>query len=264
MTKKYKSFIDLSQAECQQAYSFIIENSNQHFEIAELLSSNKYYGSAISHLILSSEELLKAMIIYFDANGTEIRKIKGIETFFIHHSPRLIYLGLHLLFPKDTIKEGINYLVNKGFMDSKLIPRSELDYLYLRFAENKDFGIEESQYEDFKVRMEELNHSHILKVGSSFAFFLVRAEMFKQQGFYVDFKDRIQTPKVEFNIEKYEYTKKETSSIKEIIESYITELEAMEESAKKEFVTKLASGGGLYESFRGVIRTSNSIRKKKS
>lgn len=61
-----KSFLEISKQECLNNYQKLIDNSVRHFKVAEIIFNNEEYGIAISHLILGTEELVKAFILYLE------------------------------------------------------------------------------------------------------------------------------------------------------------------------------------------------------
>ncbi|HXB43378.1 MAG TPA: AbiV family abortive infection protein [Puia sp.] len=84
----YSKFMTLNSAECGQAYPVLQANAERHFRIAGLIATVGEYGNASSHLILGSEELLKAMVLFLDSKGLEIRKIEGVNKLFSNHKSR--------------------------------------------------------------------------------------------------------------------------------------------------------------------------------
>ena len=83
-----QNFLNISPEKCLNSYTELLENSDRHFYIATLIADKDEFGMAISHLILGSEELVKAIIIYLDGFGLNIRTIKGVNVLFNHHKPR--------------------------------------------------------------------------------------------------------------------------------------------------------------------------------
>jgi len=88
-TTQTKDFVSISQKECLTFYKSVIENSDRHFKIAEILSHSKEYANAICHLILGTEELVKASILLLDGIGLDIRhNVSGVRKLFYNHPPR--------------------------------------------------------------------------------------------------------------------------------------------------------------------------------
>jgi len=79
----------LSQKECLTASNYLLENAESLYNDAQLLAKNKSYGRAISMLIHSTEETMKAFILFIDGNGFQFRKsTNGINNLFVNHSLR--------------------------------------------------------------------------------------------------------------------------------------------------------------------------------
>ncbi len=70
-----KTFFNIDRKECGLAYLETIRNANKHIEIAESLQTSREYGVAISHLIIGSEEVVKALILYMDSVGFNFRQV---------------------------------------------------------------------------------------------------------------------------------------------------------------------------------------------
>lgn len=93
-----KSFMTLSPEQCLVVYRQVIEKSKRKFEEAEILAEKERYDTASSLLIISNEELLKAMILFMEGNGFHLRKIKGFKTLFNNHKLRyLVALTLSVI-----------------------------------------------------------------------------------------------------------------------------------------------------------------------
>jgi AbiV family abortive infection protein len=83
-----KRFEDLKREECLLVYDTVIQNAKEHLEISDLLANNKKYGSAITHAVLASEEMTKALILFVNGKGIRLNNIKGFVSFFYGHQPR--------------------------------------------------------------------------------------------------------------------------------------------------------------------------------
>lgn len=106
-----KSFITIPQSECITAYKDILNNSDKLWDSAKALSGDQHYGYAISMHIISIEELVKALLVFFDGNGFEFRKIKGINIFFKNHQIR--YVISYLMFIMSIFGEEIKKFILK-------------------------------------------------------------------------------------------------------------------------------------------------------
>jgi hypothetical protein len=93
-----RNFFDMPKDKCLNSFPELIENSDRHFKVAGLLSSENEYGIAISHLILGTEELVKGLIIFLDGEGLQIRKVKGIKIFFYRDPVRHFFAEFFTFF----------------------------------------------------------------------------------------------------------------------------------------------------------------------
>ena len=126
---KINRFEQLSPADCLLVYENVKQNSLDHLVIADILAQKRKYGSAITHTVLASEEMTKALILYVNGIGIRLSNIKGFKNFFYRHTPRhklanfMLFFNLFLkplneLFRNfrnnnNIDKEGINSLLNK-------------------------------------------------------------------------------------------------------------------------------------------------------
>jgi AbiV family abortive infection protein len=68
----------------KQGYTLAMENTLAHFQAAELIAEKNNYGIANSHLILASEEAIKAYMSYSKFYEPEM-VIKDFESYFSNH-----------------------------------------------------------------------------------------------------------------------------------------------------------------------------------
>jgi len=81
--QKNKDFIGLTTKECLDTSVRIFENANEMYKEAELLANHGSYGRAVSLLILSTEERMKALILAMDGHKFKFRKkVPGIKILF--------------------------------------------------------------------------------------------------------------------------------------------------------------------------------------
>lgn len=111
MNKKY--FLNLSKEDCLKEYNNLKVNSEIKLKSSENLAFNGDLGSAISLLIISNEELIKALILYLDANGLSLRNIKGMKSIFNNHKLRylLIFWFSIITIFFDDIKQYLPQMV---------------------------------------------------------------------------------------------------------------------------------------------------------
>lgn len=83
-----RSFLNLSPKECREVYPAIFNNAEELYSTAELLAQSGFYGKAISHLILGTEEYIKGFLLFLESKQFELRKFKSVASVFKHHKPR--------------------------------------------------------------------------------------------------------------------------------------------------------------------------------
>lgn len=84
-----KRFLELSADKCLETFPIMFQNADNHFHSAKILAENKLYGNAVAHLVLSTEERIKGLIIFLDGLGCNIRQVPGIINYFERHQKRL-------------------------------------------------------------------------------------------------------------------------------------------------------------------------------
>jgi AbiV family abortive infection protein len=95
---KINRFEQLTPADCLLVYETVIHNSIDQLEIADILAQNRKYGSAITHSVLASEEMTKALILYVNGIGIRLSNVKGFKNFFYKHTPRHKFANYILFF----------------------------------------------------------------------------------------------------------------------------------------------------------------------
>jgi AbiV family abortive infection protein len=84
-----KTFSDLTSKESKGIDDVIFNNAKQLRKDAILIAStNKSYSSATSLLILSSEEIIKAILVLLHSEGYKVYKINDARKFFFDHKIR--------------------------------------------------------------------------------------------------------------------------------------------------------------------------------
>lgn len=82
-----KTFHNLSNDELIHGMALSLENSNKHYKAAIAIEKEELYGIANSHLILSSEEGIKALLFLTKILGVELSSV-DISPFFKKHAPK--------------------------------------------------------------------------------------------------------------------------------------------------------------------------------
>jgi AbiV family abortive infection protein len=137
MSDSKKNFMNISQKECLQLYPEIIKVSDKHWKKAKRDSQSKDYGSATLYLISSTEELIKAMVIFLDGKGFELRKIKGVNYFFNNHNIRFVvsfYIFALNLIMEDMISFIIKVRENPNALREYLKNKEESQAAFIAYA----------------------------------------------------------------------------------------------------------------------------------
>lgn len=172
--KGNKNFMTLSQKECLTTSKRSLENAEGSYRDALLLAKNKSYGRAISILIISSEETMKAFILFLDGNGFQFRKnVKGINNLFVNHSLR--YALAFVLSVLQIFSDDLDYFLQKARNDQKKL---------ISLSKDKEaLSIKIMEY--FKRKVENIRQE--VNWFSDLGYL-------REEGFYVDFVDEIKTP----------------------------------------------------------------------
>jgi AbiV family abortive infection protein len=103
------NFMTIPRTECNIAYKEILLNSDQKWKTSELIAQYGDYSSALSSAIISTEELVKAFIVFLDGQGFSFRNIKGMHNIFRNH--RIRYFILFFLYVMGLFNEEIQKLM---------------------------------------------------------------------------------------------------------------------------------------------------------
>ena len=173
-SKGNKSFMMLTKKECIEASIIIQSNADNLYNDAKILANNKSYGHATSLLIHSTEESMKAFILFLDGNGFQFRnRVDGISNLFVNH--KLRYGLAMLLSILHIFSEDIKQLIPKIVNSTKL---------------TFDFVKDKEQLGDLLLKYIQTRIKTVILEVSWFS----KAEFFRQDGFYVDYIDEIKTP----------------------------------------------------------------------
>lgn len=175
----------LSDKECIQASGEAIKNAKIHKQTAESTAVYENYGIAVSHLILSTEELIKGLLLYTQGLGLDVRNISGIHLFFTDHiiKHRLATL-VSTFYPILQLFMGIIYKMR--------------DKLH-----NPDLEVEYTENENALLNRDETKMEAIFSDISEMMDWWDEANENKNKGFYVDYSKMLETP---MQVTKLEYT----------------------------------------------------------
>ena len=224
--KKGKDFISLTKEECATVYQDMLKNSDSNWQSADKLAVAGDYGRAISLSIISIEELVKALLIYFDGKGFKLRKMNGIRVLFKSHQ--------------------IRYLIAYGMFVMALFGE-ELHKLLLQFHNNPSVlnsWMEVMQDEKrLDRKMKHYAFRKIILLRRELDWFS-RVDLFRQEGFYCDYIDRLKNP-ITISPEDFLYARERLAKVrkfgKELIAAYNEDSDIMQEHVMKmktDFETK--------------------------
>lgn len=203
--------MSLTAAECGDVYKNVLDNALRHKRIAKLLATEKEYANAISHLILGSEELLKAFVLYMESHELRLRQIKGFHKLFYHHKAR------HHVF-KDLLSVWLlTRPLAKGFPS---LNKPKANNKVSRFLDNIMVALD------------------VVQVGLSGLqnyYYWLEADKIKQNGFYVDFQDRVCSP-ADFVQNDFLTASQQIDILYTDIEEFINTLNNMSAEERSEFL----------------------------
>lgn len=165
-------FVNLSAKQSKNAYYSIYKNAlRKKRDALALININKSYDSANSLLVLSSEELIKSIVVFLHSEGFEVYKIKTAKKIFSDHRYRHniakifeVAIGISDSFLRyETIEKSnkefskdnnVNTLINQlfDFKESAkpLEQTTERNELIENFNDNKNKGL----YTDFREELQ--------------------------------------------------------------------------------------------------------------
>jgi hypothetical protein len=167
-----QSFFSVKREELHKMYREIIANSDEQYSTAIELAKMNKPGHAIPHLLISCEEMIKAIIIAMDAKGFSFRTVKGMDVFFRQHDIRF-FLSYIIFCISIFGDDMLTYL-------KKVKSEPEILMKFHNIA-----------YRDMKVKWF-LMKKYILIAGEIKWF--AKAEVFRQNGSYVDMKGKLISP----------------------------------------------------------------------
>lgn len=224
--KSSSSFFNVPREKLIHYYPEIVENSKSQFEAADSLAADSKYGMGASHLLISTEEMIKALIVVMDAKGFDLRRVKGMDIFFRNHEVRFFigYLTFIIsLFADDGMK-----ILN----DLRDDPKRTKELATL--LENKA---------EMMKKMQGYLLRKLVTIKKELAWFS-KAEEFRQNGFYVDAKGNLVSPLL-FSEEDYNQTRQRIERVNKAIHgmlgAYLTEDEKLKseiENTKATFHTE--------------------------
>lgn len=192
----------ISAEECLTVYKQILINADAKWNTANKLAEIGDYGSAVSHIIISIEELMKALLIYFDGKGFQFRRVKGMNTFFKNHQIR--YVIAYTLFVMAIFGDELKKFLLK-------LRENPEDMLRL----SKE--IKDEDYFEKKLKIPLLKKLSLLK--KEFNWFS-DVDLSRQSGFYMDYKEDLKSP-LDITSQDYIKFKKNMAKVRKVAKELI-------------------------------------------
>jgi AbiV family abortive infection protein len=170
--KKDVTFLDLSAADSQGIGKIIFKNALRLKNDALILRKNSSFSSATSILILSLEEVIKAIFVDLHALGYPVYKLKNQESIFRNHTKR------HQLAQIIEKIEGFTILV-------KIV---EYAIKYRKNKENEQKSIDQNIINDRITNLCDFLNN--LCSDSD----IEKFNIYKNNGFYVDYVNELLVP----------------------------------------------------------------------
>lgn len=199
--KQRKHFMDLSKKDCLTASKACLANAESKYKDAMILAERESYGNATSQLMLSMEEMMKATILSLDGNGFQFRqKVKGIKNIFENH--KLRYFLAFALSVVSVFGQDLKKLLIWAIANPKEIPKLKMS----------DRNLQQRLMVWMITKME--------FIASEIKWFS-NADLYRQDGFYVDYEDGIKSPLKITSIQFLEF-KARIDNFKTFIEEFIS------------------------------------------
>lgn len=235
------SFTQMSIASCAKAYKLALKNAESHADSAKRIARGKNYGHAVSHLVLSTEESVKALLFYGQSFGLSIKQIPGIQIFFTDHIIRhrfaTIYHSMSMI-----MKPAVSLFTK---MHSELhepglkIPRTKIE----KAIESKDQTRLMAAFNSFPEMLDWWDE----------------ADSQKNRGLYVDYATEVQTP-AHVTINEFRLADRITKEFRADISGLIAGMEQMSPEEKK-FLLEMSREESWTE---GIIRIIEHRKRERS
>lgn len=188
------TILNVSNSECAKIYPVIAKNGTDLLKVSNLSVGIGRHGIALSLLILGAEEYVKSITIMLKANGVKVFDIEEVRLIFRDHKKK------HEVVTFIEIANIIEPLIKIIDWNENRKRRRQLPF-WNRFLLNlNDLS---DALRPFQQISESLNWWEY-------------ADEYKKRGFYVDYKNNLQTPN-DFIIKDYEQAE---AAVKRLIKSY--------------------------------------------
>jgi AbiV family abortive infection protein len=82
------TFLTITLAECEKVYLELQKNAERHLQSAQVLANANDNANAVAHIVLGTEELIKAFALFLESKGFGLRQIDGYKKLFTNHRAR--------------------------------------------------------------------------------------------------------------------------------------------------------------------------------
>jgi len=187
--ERSRNWSDLTLEEFEDIYPVIEQNAERHFRCATILAEASEHENAVAHLILGSEELIKAFCSLLAAKRCGVKQQSWVGKLFDHHKTR-----------HDLIKDFFSI------------------YLLFNASANETWATSGFWTSVGKV---------FLNVGIAAGNFLwwKKADNLKQRAFYVDYLGGIVDPAA-ISIDDYESALRYVNTFKKDIKQFMREIKS--------------------------------------
>lgn len=195
-----KKFLNLTPSECRKVYPGIMKNANEFYRSGNHLAGLKFYGKAISLLILGAEEYLKCLCIFLDGYGCNTRNISQVKNIFSKHSSRL-----------KVSRDFLSVWAVAKYLVSFKITNSARENLAIYGKEVLNIFTAQFQYDWWND-----------------------ANMLKQNGLYADYNNSLWLPAMLTSAD-YDRAKSYTDEVPKIMRSLINHVSSLNKKELNEF-----------------------------
>ena len=172
-----KTFITMSKKDCLVHYHDVFQTSESNWKSGIILARENQFGNAMSMAIISSEELVKAVIILLDGKGFEFRRVQGMDALFANHQ--------------------IRYVIQYAMLVLNIFTE-ELKTHFIKFKEDPVAGMAffnglKANDINFVSKLEKYGLETMARLIAEFEWFS-KVDIYRQQCFYSDYEDQLKTP----------------------------------------------------------------------
>lgn len=203
-----KTFITMSKKDCLTYYKDVLQTSESNWKSGIILARENQFGNAMSMAIISSEELVKAIIILLDGKGFEFRRVQGMDALFANHQ--------------------IRYVIQYAMLVINIFTEEFKTY-FLKFREDPAKGMAffngiKANDINFVSQLEKYGLETLDRLTAEFEWFS-KVDIYRQQGFYSDYEDQLQTP-INIDAETYQQAFSRLEKVRAVGLELITSLES--------------------------------------